>query len=162
MDKIKKKFKEDTKRYFLGVTTDNQYIYMSDFSWDCGWYWGGGYLNIHTNNRKYADCMTHFDSVFFDRTSTVVEVDKNLHNISLVKAMFQKSTLTEKEWWRLMDLMKQFYSLREGAEVFQYGGHYTSWGRTDKEINLGLAEELNNHIENVIIPEVRKLLTEES
>ena len=54
--------------------------------------------------------------------------------------------------------MKQFYSYRDSAECFRQGGHYTEKGRTEAEINYGLADTLNAQIAVVIIPAVRDLL----
>ena len=76
------------------------------------------------------------------------------------KAHFSETPLTDKQLWRLCDLMKQFYALRESAEVFQYGGHYTNDDRNPLEINKEMADKINEHIKNVIIPEVRKLMDE--
>lgn len=150
MIKIEKQVND--RGYLLGVTKDGDYVYMEKFSWDCGWYWGGGYLHFHKRNNRSWNCHTHFDSIFFNN------MDKdNKYNIDKYRDMFEKSALTEDEWWRLFDLMKQFYSLRECAEVFQYGGHMTSKGRTENELNPFLASELNNQIKTVIIPEVYKI-----
>jgi hypothetical protein len=65
---------------------------------------------------------------------------------------------TANEWWRIKDLYKQFYKLQEAAEVFQHGGHCTSGGRSEKELNKKMAEQINDHIEEVIIPEIEKAL----
>ena len=66
---------------------------------------------------------------------------------------------TPGEWWRIKDLFKQFYTLRDAAEVFQYGGHCTMDKRNPAEINKEMAATLNKHIETVIIPEIRKALS---
>lgn len=156
MELMKKKY-DERKGFLLGVTHEYDYVYLSDFSWDCDWYWGGGYIHLHHKNRATFSTHTHFDSVFFNRTSTICGDNDGVY-IDVVKKSFRKSTLTEEEWWRLMDLMKQFYAIRQCAEVFQYGGHLTSRGRTEEELNQFLASELNLHIKKVIIPEVKKLL----
>lgn len=137
------------KGFLLGVTATHDYIYMRDFSWDCGWYWGGGYM---TNCYKNTRCSGHyhFDSTYLTGANAIEKYNKD----------FVKSTLTESEWYRLLDLMTQFYNLRKSAEIFQYGGHYTSKGRTEKELNKDQADFINNHIKEVIIPEVKKVLTE--
>jgi hypothetical protein len=43
-------------RVYLGRLKDespyNQKVYLTGFSWDCQWYWGGGYIrtkDIHTH-----------------------------------------------------------------------------------------------------------------
>jgi len=148
MQKIKKKtIKKFGKEYFLlGIRKeDNKKVWLENFSWDCGWYWGGGYIEVF--NRNYTDIQehTHFDSLFLGDPAN------DFWNY------FKATTLTDKEIWRLLDLMRQFYILRDCAEVFQYGGHLSS-ERTKEEINKRLAKRINKHIETVIIPLVRKLL----
>ena len=128
---------------------DGQKIWLEDFSWDCGWYWAGGYLEVFTKNGRDIREHFHFDNTFL----------KGAKATETIKNYFKETTLTEEEWWRLLDLFKQFYTIKECAEVFQYGGHYTSKGRTKQEINKRLAKALNKHLEKVIIPEIRKLLS---
>jgi len=115
--------------------------YLYDFSWDCGWYWGGGYVgnkNLHH----------HFNGL----------KEGNINLYDAFTQYYSETKLSEHEIWRLCDLMKQFYSYRSSAECFKHGGHYTSSGRNDAEINKDLSETINNHIKTVIIPEVRELL----
>jgi hypothetical protein len=38
--------------YLLGKTTDGELIWLEAPSWDCGWYWGFGYVETYTNNRR--------------------------------------------------------------------------------------------------------------
>jgi len=136
------------KGFLLGVDHNNNYIYMRDFSWDCGHYWAGGYLtNCYKNTRPSGHY--HFDSTFLKGADSFDKYRDNL----------KWSTLNDKEIWRLLDLMKQFYTLKQSAEVFQYGGHYTSYGRTKEEIVPHMSEAINKHIESVIIPQIKDLLT---
>lgn len=149
-------------------------VYVRDFSWDCGWYWGGGYIG---NSQFHA----HFDGAFLGRPDTrghclgsfydpwtklpdYVPKDKAsiMRNGAAVWEdlgfFLDSPQYTPSEWWRIKDLFKQFYALRDAAEVFQHGGHCTSQGRTDAEINKAMADQINAHIGNVIIPEIRKAL----
>ena len=64
----------------------------------------------------------------------------------------------EKNWWRIKDLYKQFYILKDSAEVFLYGGHCVSEGRNQLEIDKKMRDKINLHIEKVIIPEIIKVL----
>ena len=169
------------KRWYLGKLKGSpENVYLYDFSWDCGWYWGGGYIG----NRNFH---AHFDGAFLNtvdsRGHTLnsrgwVFVDpwnksKELEYVAVERKMviengasvwqdlaffLDDAQYTTDQWWRIKDLFKQFYRLRDAAEVFQYGGHCTSTGRTDAEINKELAANINNHIKTVIIPEIRKAL----
>jgi hypothetical protein len=137
------------KYYLLGIRKkDNKKVWLEDFSWDCDWYWGGGYIEIFTSNNpetaRDIQEHTHFNILFLENPF-----------YSWID-YFKASTLKEDEIWRLLDLMKQFYVLRDCAEVFQYGGHIST-ERTKEEINLEMAKKINEHIEKVIIPLVRKI-----
>jgi hypothetical protein len=57
-------------------------------------------------------------------------------------------------------LYKQFYIFQKAAEAFQYGGHCSGAGRTEAELDKKMAEEINDHIQVVIIPEIIKALKE--
>ena len=130
------------KKWFIGINADGEREFLKDFSWDCGWYWSGGYLgnkNIH-----------HHFSGLSEKYNT------NMRDAFL--AYYKGTPLTDPELWRLCDLFKQFYAYKEAAECFQYGGHYTSTGRTPEELKPEMAQAINAHIENVIIPEIRKLM----
>jgi hypothetical protein len=155
MNYIKKQVSE-SRGFLLGKLENGESVYLTDFEWDCGWYWGGGYIRIYRPNRKDFDVHTHFDSVFFKGDSQCIAGAGRNHHIDVVRC-FSESALTEDEWWRLLDLMKQFYALRECAGVFQYGGHMTSHGRTEAELNKEMADKINAQIKDVIIPEIRKI-----
>lgn len=147
-------------------------VYLEGFEWACGWYWGGGYVttkNMHT----------HFDGCFLD------VVDVRGHSLGNFVSPWHKGNnpgtatvmdigaatwedlgffldfpqFNSKQWWRIKDLYKQFYMLRDAAEVFQHGGHCTSDGRATAEINVDMADRINKHIEMVIIPEIIKALS---
>jgi hypothetical protein len=81
-------------------------VYLTKHSWDCGWYWGMGYIG---NSRSH----THFDSTFLKDTKTASE-------------LFINPQFTDSEWWVIRDLMIQAYALQKAAEVYRYGGHQKS------------------------------------
>jgi len=174
------------KRWYLGHfkgTPDQprNRVYLYDFSWDCGWYWGGGYIG---NN----DFHTHFNGAFLDRPDTrghclnakfiflnpwtpppsyltpeivsekVLRIRNGASIWEPLSFFLDDAQYDENQWWRIKDLFKQFYALRDAAEVFRYGGHCSSTGRNPLELVPSHADLLNSHIRDVIIPEVRKAL----
>jgi len=157
MDKIETKFNVLKKKtitpfgkemYLLGRRrADNKKVYLENFSWDCGWYWSGGYLEVL--NRPHTDISMHYHFERFGKDNNLKDGFDN---------EFKDTPFTEDEIWRLCDLFKQFYTLRECAEVFKWGGSYTSKGRTKQEIKPKLNITLNRHIETVIIPEILKIV----
>jgi hypothetical protein len=175
MEKYKPKQKIYRIKQRLGVTNYGDTVYLSGFSWDCDWYWGGGYLgnrNLHTHFDgcflKSPDSRGHSLGNFYDPWTKLPdylgeEDVKRLNNGAAVweNLDFFLSDCPEhlvKNWWRIKDLYKQFYTLRDAAGVFQYGGHCTGAGRNPDETNIWQANLINCHIETVIIPEIMKAL----
>lgn len=105
------------KFMLLGVRNDKQKVYMEQASYDCGWYFGFGYLEVLNHLRTDTKEHYHFSSFF--------ESDKNAYDS--FKESFICSTLTDKEIWVLCDLMKTFYTLKDVSELYYTGNsHYTS------------------------------------
>lgn len=167
------------KRWLLGNLKGTlEPVFLTDFKWDCGWYWGGGYIgnkNFHTHfDGCFLECvdsrghsLNSRGATFLDPWQKVPEYCdekkvKRLRNGAGVwedlDFFLDNAQYDSKQWWRIKDLFKQFYTLRDAAEVFQHGGHCTSKGRTPGEINKDLAAAINKQIETVIIPEIRKAL----
>lgn len=162
-------------KILLGYTKRAQYgrrepVYLEGFKWDCGWYWGGGYIG---NKNFHA----HFDGAFLDVPDIRGHVLGNFitpwqpktENSVVVSngcSIWENITTflddvpphISNRFWRIKDLYKQFYKLREAAEVFQHGGHCTSEGRNPAELNKEMAKMINDHIYAVIIPEIIKAL----
>lgn len=153
-------------------------VYLRDFEWSCGWYWSGGYIG---NSKFHA----HFNGAFLDRPDTRGHVldgpeatfldpwttpneytnPENVQRINNGASVWESldfflddAQYDKDEWWRIKDLFKQFYKLKDAAEVYAHGGHCTSKGRTEAEIVPDMAASINKHIETVIIPEIRKAL----
>ena len=118
-------------RIYLGTIAEYGRLYLSKHSWDCGWYWGMGYIG---NN----NCHMHIDSL--------IGAECSICNI------FDKGTrITQDQWWIIRDLFKQAYALKEAAEIYQYGGHQTSKpGITDCIKNLEMAALINKDLETVL------------
>ena len=150
----------NNKGYLLGVY-DEDWIYLQKPSWDCGWYWGFGYLHYHSKNDRSWHCHTHFDSVFFDNGNCTPKEFNNLTSWDRLNKL-DLCTLSKDERWKLLDYMKTFYTLKESAEVFGRGGsHFTSKANMEiikKEelvtiINKIMLPELFNNIEKLFIME---------
>lgn len=109
-------WKGDT--YFLiGVDGDGKKRFLQSASWDCGWYWGFGYIETFTNNNnpeRSRDILTHqhFDSLF-------------LHGDGYTKffKMFEDRTpMSESEMWKFLELMKSYYTARAYSDMLHRGG----------------------------------------
>lgn len=159
-------------RVYLGTTKhwghNNEKIYLTGFKWDCNWYYGGGYLESKSMH-------THFNNCFLETIDTRGHSLGNFCDPWYVKegytiirngcsvwedldVFLNDAQFNSKEWWRIKDLYKQFYTLREIASCFQYGGHCTSKGRDPLEIDKSVANRVNLQIQDVIIPQIMKAL----
>jgi len=99
-------------------------VYLTKHSWDCGWYWGFGYIG---NSRTH----THFDSTFLQDSKTASE-------------MFESTNISDADWWVIRDLFVQAYALAKAAEVYQYGGHQTTrTGITGMIVDHARASSIN-------------------
>ena len=142
---MKKLFNE--KGYLLGIDQDNKKVYLQTPSWDCGWYWGFGYIQQY-NNRGSMVSHIHFNGLFLKKDI-----------FTSFKDYFKETTLQEKEIWTLLELMKSFYELKEIAELFGRGGSHIT-ANPCKDILKD--ENLSNKINKVLIPaifeEIKKVM----
>ena len=149
--KLEKQVKnKNGKNYYLLGVKDNEKYWLCEGSFDCGWYWGVGYVQVF--NRNYTDIVyhTHFDSLFFNKRQFSGDV---------FRQYFDEITLSDSEVYKLMELMKTIYTLREYSDTLHRGGaHITSNPVSDLIKN----DEEYNRINKVLIPallnEVYKLL----
>ena len=139
-------------KVYLGKDKDTaEEVYLNGFSWDCDWYYGGGYLSYYKGIRQTVH--THFNATFLNS-----KINGEYGIWKSLDSFLNDAQFNEIEWWRIKDLYKQFYSLKNAAETFQFGGHCIGEGRNPKEINKDMADRINTHIQDVIIPEIVKAL----
>lgn len=166
------------QKWLLGYTKPGMYgerrgVYLEDFSWDCGWYWGGGYIgnkhfHAHFNGAflEIPDIRGHVLGRFVtpwhhDKTNAVV-IDNGASVWEPIETFLDDvPPHISANWWRIKDLFKQFYALKEAAEVFHHGGHCTPKDRHPDEINPEMERAINQHIEKVVIREIRAIFNKE-
>lgn len=138
------------KVYLLGKDTHNKTVWLEEPVWDCGWYWGFGYVEIYTRNNPSVaidiEMHTHWDSHIVGRIGGKYVYHINEH------PYFKATTLTNSEAWYLSELMKSFYTLKESAELFYRGGsHIISSKHT-----AGFLKDRNisDRINNILLPKL--------
>ena len=142
--------------YYLGMDKRGINYYMKDFTWDCGWYWSGGWVESFDNNdnpEKSKDILSHahFDTLIFnDQIMCFYEFNKN----------FVSSPFDTDEIWELCELMKEFYLLWDYAN-FCVRGHCGISRTADynKNINMQEYENVNKSIMPKLFDKIRKVLT---
>lgn len=142
--------------YLLGRDDTGTNYWLEQASWDCEWYWGFGYIETYTNNRypsrsKDISSHQHFDGLFFNTGKMGYDA---------FKEFFAETPLTDKETWRLLELMKSFYIAKEYASMIYLGGaHYTSHSPCEDIIrDWGEWDRINKIVIPAICEEVYKLL----
>lgn len=143
--------------YLLGEDKNGILYWLEAPSWDCGWYWGCGYVETYTNNTNPSiardiNSHQHFDGLFFN---------KNKNGFDTFEEFFADSTVSDKELWTLLELMRTIYTLKETAEVLGRGGSYYT-ANPCKEIvtNHEEVKRINEVVLPALFNEVRNLLSE--
>lgn len=150
MKQIKKEISL-TKGFLVGKNLEGKKVWLQKPSWDCDWYWGYGYLQVY-NNRNTLIEHCHFSKYLND----VLGWYK-------FRADFKALTFDIKDLWKLFELMKTFYSLKEIAQVYSIGGsHYTNNPLKDLIMNDKEVTRINEVILPEIFNEVEKIFAEES
>lgn len=133
--------------YLLGKDKEGTLYWLEEPSWDCGWYWGFGYVETYTNNKnphlaKDINSHQHFDGLFM--RGPKCEKD-------MFKEFFVETPLNDNEIWELCDYMKTFYTLKEVAELFKHG---YSWCTEKAKIDNLQNKEQYDLVNKSWLPEV--------
>lgn len=102
-----------SNRVFIGRIEGFGIMNLSKPSFDCGWYWGFGYIgnsrtHMHLSgvlNETGKDWFSAFKSVFVD-SPPALQDEKNL--------------------WNFVETMKSLYTLRAAADLYYIGGSHLS------------------------------------
>ncbi len=139
---------------------DGRTIYLSAPKWDCGWYWGFGYLGN-------KDCHYHVDGLKKIETYNTEKQCWEYEFVNLFdgfKKHFDKDTfiVTKDSYlWTLCELFSTFYTLKETAEVLGRGGaHYTSNPCQSIIMNKDEANRINTIVIPSILNEIYRILKE--
>lgn len=137
------------KCYLLGKDKDGINYWLEAPSWDCGWYWGFGYVETYTNNKspeKARDIASHqhFDGLFLRGPQCARDMFKDF---------FVETPLNDKEIYELTDYMMTYYSLRKVAELFKHG---YSWQTEKAKINSLQNKDQEDLVNKSWLPEVFK------
>lgn len=164
MKKIKKRVTEafNKKIYLLGIDTDGRNVWLEAPSWNCGWYWGFGYIERYTHNRspgnsRDIESHSHWDTgiigqhEYYDTDKGCFRLSSDyIHHLN-ESPDFQATVLTDKESWELADLIKSFYTLREAAGLYNRGGSHLT---TTKIQNLMKSGINCNNINTIDLPRI--------
>lgn len=136
------------EKIYLGLVNAER-IYLSAPSWDCGWYWGFGYLG-NRNCHYHLDGLEKIETYNFEAKGFTCEF-VNLYEG--LKKHFGDSFIVkeDKDIWILAELFKSFYTAKEYAGFCHTGGaHMTN--NPCKELLKNSAEELR--INEIVLPQI--------
>ena len=109
--------------YLLGRDADGEWIWLEAAQWDCGWYWGFGYVETYQDphgkrpeKARDISSHSHWDGLVGKHGQDYY------HHLGDISGF--ESVLTERESWELADLMKSFYRLRAVAEIYHMGNSH--------------------------------------
>lgn len=143
------------KSIFIGENNGEK-IYLTSPSWDCGWYWGFGYLG-NKNSHYHIDGLKKHKTYNFEKKCFEYEFT-NLFD-GFKKHFGNTLVIRDSQLWTLCELLQTFYTLKETAEVLSKGGsHYTSNPAKDKIINKTEVNRINNEVLPAIFEEIYKIL----
>lgn len=115
----KKSFEWHGKKYYLlGVDKDDEAYYLEEAHWDCGCYWGLGYVETFTNKKnprmsKDISSHSHFNYMFMKGELCAHDEFENF---------FADTPLTDREIWTLVELMMSAYNARAYSDMLHSGG----------------------------------------
>jgi len=149
--------KQGKKVFLLGVDECGQNVWLEAASWDCGWYWGFGYIETYEKNvnpGRARDISSH------SRYNSSIWSSKNekgdfVYHVNMMD--WNASTLTDGEAWKLSELMREFYCLRETAELFGRGSMNICDAGFPK--NESLVKRINEVLLPAIFEKVYSLLS---
>jgi hypothetical protein len=93
--------------YLIGINDCGEKVFLEEPSWNCGRYWGFGYLEVYTNNNnpsKTKDIRSHTHFTDFDDNTSLCDWH-----------ILTSCVLSHSELLTLKSLMKEALSLGEEA-----------------------------------------------
>lgn len=91
--------------YLLGMDNDGTEYWLEAPSWECGWYWGFGYIETLNKTKTDTESLKHANHFYSEWIKT-----------------FAETTFTKYESWALCELFDDFYTLKELADAQHHNG----------------------------------------
>lgn len=136
--------------FLLGKDADGNKYWLEQHQWACDWYWAFGYVQSFEQNwspERARDIETHdhFNRLFL-----------NGECIENYKVFFSGGvTLEDKDIWRLLEAMKEFYLVKEYYELlYRKSAHITSLPEEVKRVISNHAEQIR--LKDEVIPAICK------
>ena len=154
MDKLARRLINGKWQFLLG-TRDSETYWLEQAVFDCEWYWAIGYVESY---RGYSQLdrgwrgHQHFNGMFFN---------DNDCGFDLFNDFFDATPFTDREVWKILELMKAAYTARRYSDMLHSGNA----GITEnpikdvikdifeyKRINNRVIPSLMNELYKVLLP----------
>lgn len=158
--------------YLLGRDSEYQKVWLEAPQWECEWYWGFGYVERYQSNRSPSLALgisshSHWSSdivgkkEFYDHEKECFRQSSDYRSHLNDNKDWKETVLTDDESWRLAELIKTCYRLREAAETFWRGGSHVSSDEAEQNIvtRKRWANEINQKILPALFKEIDALLS---
>ncbi|MDC0644077.1 hypothetical protein OAP32_00705 [Crocinitomicaceae bacterium] len=145
-------------RVKLGIRrSDGKAIYISDPTWDCGWYWSFGYLgnddeHYHLENYQSTDHAFKLE----DGTFKLLTEKRNINMYDALVADYDLEPNIRTNLWTFCELVLTAYSLKKTAELYGRGGSHMT---TNPCKELLTKPDVVTHINDVALPAIFAELT---
>jgi hypothetical protein len=151
------------KKYLMGKNQYGEKVWLETPSWDCSWYWGFGYLTSK-NSLTHVDGLTGRHE-YYDTEKQCHRLSSDyIHNIYDSPKLVE-TTFTLNEGWKLSELFKEFYLLKDMAEYTHRSpascNLTTSPVIQDPEKMAQWYKEINEVMIPLITAEILRMLTPE-
>lgn len=133
-----------TEKYLIGKV-DDESIYLSAPQWDCGWYWGFGYLGN-------KNCHYHLDGLSKKHNANLYDaLYKEFGNSLTIGKIEQDNFGQNSTLYTFCELVLTAYTLKETAEVLGRGGSHMT---TNPLAELIKNEKEVTRINDVVLPAI--------
>lgn len=149
--------KTSKKVYLLGKNQDGKKMWLNEPSWDCGWYWGFGYICEMNRPRTDINSHQHWDTSVVGPRMT--KKDNQYCRNPFDSKFFSETTFTEAEGWKLAELFSRFYQLRSSAELFGRGGMHVSGDTSEELKKTDWTKEINEILIPLVTSQIIAILT---
>ena len=142
-------------KVLLGYNNDLP-IFLSPPSWDCGWYWGWGYL-------ENKDCYYHVEGLkkiqTYNHKKEVQEYEFCDLKTGFDKHFGDSFIIKETQRWEFAELFQSFYYLKNIAEVYNRGGSHLTINPCSELIkNINEVKRINEILLPKIFEETYKII----
>lgn len=143
--KAPKLLREYPKFVKLGTSTyfDGD-VFIVRPTWDCGWYWGFGYLERWNARKDDIDFHVHLDYEFgTDKRGRRCQWYEGMKEVLDQGDVFENDL----QRWQFLEIVKTIYNLKMTAEVLGRGGsHYASNPLSDEIYNPIEVRRINEYL----------------